>query len=149
MLFAGATRAEVARLCSRYTSPRMVEVPLFEVREQCWRFGVDAALVFAFTFSSDTPTLTHSQLAAYRIIDTKRTNFKSRLEQASSIMDDELDEDTLQALALSMQEVLCLCARHWRASLQRHVVNSTTKTSDGHAAFKSVDSFAVGRAGRW
>lgn len=124
-------------------------MPLFEVREQCWRFGVDAALVFAFTFSSDTPTLTHSQLAAYRIIDTKPTNFNSRLEQVSSIMDDELDEDTLQALALSMQEVLCLCARHWRASLQRHMINSTTKTSDGHAAFKSVDSFAVGRAGRW
>ena len=74
------------------------------------------------SFSSGTTTLTHSQLASYGVIDTKPTHSKSRLGQLSSIMDDELDEDTLQALAISMQEVLCLCARHWRASLQHHVV---------------------------
>jgi len=84
-------------------------VQLFEVREQCWRFGSPSFFAPPFEFSSDTTTL-RSQLVSYRVIDTKPTHFESRLGRLSSIMEDELDEDTLQALALSMQEVLCLCA---------------------------------------
>lgn len=49
-------------------------------------------------------------------------------------MEDELDEDTLQALALSLQEVLCLCACQRLVSLQPHVV-CFREASAGHTFY--------------